>query len=158
MPSKLFIRRALAVTAALAVAAAATVAAMLGPAVARAHSSPTVAMRNTEAGRILVTGNGHTLYAFARDGRNRDRCAAISGCTSVWPVLTVHGRPTAGAGVRRGLLSTISLPGGRHQVTYAGHPLYGYASDDSPGDTDYVGVSQFGGTWFALRASGALVK
>jgi predicted lipoprotein with Yx(FWY)xxD motif len=160
MPSVLSRRRTIALAAAFAVIAAATavLASTLAPSMAGARPSPTVALRSTGLGRILVTGSGRTLYAFAHDGRNRDRCVSISGCTGVWPTLTVRGGPHAGAGVRGSLLSTIRLSNGRHQVTYAGHPLYSYVADSGPGQTSYVGVSQFGGTWLALRASGATVR
>ena len=60
--------------------------------------------------------------------------------------------------MRRSLLGTIKLPNGARQVTYAGHPLYTYIGDSGPGDTSYVGVSQFGGRWFALTAAGHIVK
>ena len=62
--------------------------------------------------------------------------------------------PTGGSGVKASLLSTTS---GR-QVTYAGHPLYTYTGDSGPGKTSYVGVKAFGGTWYAINASGGTVK
>ncbi len=61
-------------------------------------------------------------------------------------------------GIKRGLIGTIKLASGVKQVTYAGHPLYTYIGDSGPGDTSYVGFSQFGGTWFALNAAGHAVK
>jgi hypothetical protein len=44
------------------------------------------------------------------------------------------------------------------QVTYAGHPLYTYSGDGFKGSTDYIGISEFGGVWTGLRASGAMVR
>jgi predicted lipoprotein with Yx(FWY)xxD motif len=58
------------------------------------------------------------------------------------------------AGVKASLLSTTS----GHQVTYAGHPLYTYSGDSGPGDTSYVGAKSFGGTWYAINASGGTVR
>jgi predicted lipoprotein with Yx(FWY)xxD motif len=112
-----------------------------------------VGIRHTRRGDLLVNGHGFTLYIFARDRRNHDRCVQISGCRGIWPLDTTHGRPVAGPGVKRSLLGTIRV-GRTTQVTYAGHPLYTYAEDFGPGQTFYVGVSQFGGRWFGLRASG----
>jgi predicted lipoprotein with Yx(FWY)xxD motif len=60
--------------------------------------------------------------------------------------------------VKASSLSTIKLPGGASQVTYAGHPLYLYSGDSGPGETDYVGVSAFGGDWDAINAAGHAVK
>lgn len=39
--------------------------------------------------------------------------------------------------------------------TYAGHPLYTYAEDKSPGDATGNDIDSFGGEWYALTPSGA---
>lgn len=117
-----------------------------------------VQIRHTAAGNILANGSGFTLYVFTRDARKHDSCIAISGCAGVWPVLKASGRPAAGPGVKRSLLGTIMLPNGARQVTYAGHPLYRYVGDSGPGQTEYVGFSQFGGRWYAINAAGRVVK
>jgi predicted lipoprotein with Yx(FWY)xxD motif len=44
---------------------------------------------------------------------------------------------------------------GSSQVTYGGRPLYYFAGDAKPGDTNGQGV---GGLWFAVTADGELVK
>ena len=122
-----------------------------------ASASTTISLRSTRLGKILVASNGHTLYAFSRDGRNRDRCAMVGGCTGVWPIAAAHGKLRVGRGVKASLLRTIKV-GRVSQVTYAGHPLYTYTADSGPGQTSYVGVSQFGGSWPALSSTGRLVK
>jgi predicted lipoprotein with Yx(FWY)xxD motif len=143
---------------AVALAGAASVAtvasAQTSPPAAHSSSAATVQLRRTSLGSILVNGSGRTLYEFTRDHANKSSCAAISGCSAVWPSLKASGRPTAGSGVKASLLSTTT----GHQVTYAGHPLYTYNGDSGPGKTSYVGVKQFGGTWYALNASGGTVK
>lgn len=150
---------AIAALAALAlVAIAAPVLAAPSRARARAASGPaTIQLRRTSKGMILVDGRGFTVYAFSHDSRNRDTCLAISGCQSFWPPIRTSGRPHAGRGVRSSLLGTIRIHGGL-QVTYAGHALYGYTGDSSPGSTSYIGVSAFHGVWSALRSTGALVR
>ncbi len=85
---------------------------------AGAKSRPTVKLAQSSLGKILVSGSGRTLYAFTRDGRNTDRCMSISGCTSVWPILTSAKKPTVGPGVKASLLSSIKLP---HRSGPAGH-------------------------------------
>jgi predicted lipoprotein with Yx(FWY)xxD motif len=137
-------------------ASAATVASAQRTNLPAAHSSraATVQLRHTSLGSILVSSSGHTLYEFTRDHANRSSCAVISGCSAVWPSLKASGRPTAGSGIKASLLSTTS----GNQVTYAGHPLYTYSGDSGPGNTSYVGVKQFGGTWYAINASGGTVK
>lgn len=125
---------------------------------ASAASGATVKLIHTSAGKILANSRGFTLYMFTADRRNSDRCIKRRGCASVWPPLTVKGRPIAGSGLRRSLLGTIRLPGGRHQVTYGGHPLYRYTGDGSPARTDYIGATSFGGRWLGVNAAGKAVR
>jgi predicted lipoprotein with Yx(FWY)xxD motif len=140
---------------ALAGAASAATVASAQRSLPAAHSSraATVQLRHTSLGSILVSSSGRTLYEFTRDHANKNSCAGISGCSTVWPSLKASGKPTAGAGIKASLLSSH---GG--QVTYAGHPLYTYSGDSGPGKTSYVGVKEFGGTWYAINASGGTVK
>ena len=114
-----------------------------------------VSLRKTPLGMILVNGRGRTLYAFTRDGKNKDRCITTSGCTSTWLVLTSTGKPKARPGVKSSKLSTIKLSNGSRQVTYAGHPLYYFIQDKKPGDTTGQGVNGFGALWWVLAPSGA---
>jgi len=137
-------------------ASAATIAsARGGQAVAHASRVTRVNVHRTGLGTILVSSSGATLYEFTRD-RGHNSCVKVSGCAEVWPALTSGGRPTAGSGVRASLLSTVKLPNGSQQVTYAGHPLYIYASE--PKGTSYVGVNAFGGSWDAINGAGHAVK
>jgi predicted lipoprotein with Yx(FWY)xxD motif len=141
---------------ALASTASAATVASAHPSVPTAHSSraATVVLRHTNLGSILVSSSGRTLYEFTRDRPNKSSCAAISGCAAVWPPLKTSGRPKAGSGIDASLLSSTS----GKQVTYAGRPLYTYSGDSGPGETSYVGAKQFGGTWYAINASGGAVK
>ena len=118
----------------------------------------TIELRSTSLGKALTTGSGFTVYVFTRDRRNRDSCVKVSGCTGTWPVIRTSARPRAGKGVRASLLGTITLAHGVKQVTYAGHPLYGYVGDTGPGQTDYVGTPEFGGTWYAISAAGKVIR
>jgi predicted lipoprotein with Yx(FWY)xxD motif len=145
-------RKLVSLLAALAIVAAVPVA------LAEAHVSHVdLKLRKTSAGTILVDGRGFTLYAFTLDRRNHDACAHIPRCLAVWPVLSVTGRPTAGPGVRRSLIATITVKG-KKQVTYAGHPLYRYIADTAPGQTYYINILQFHGRWPAVNAAGQEVK
>jgi predicted lipoprotein with Yx(FWY)xxD motif len=121
---------------------------------ARSSSAATVQLRHTSLGSILVSSSGRTLYEFTKDHAGKNSCAAISGCSEVWPSLKTNGKPTAGSGIKASLLSSTS----GKQVTYAGHPLYTYSGDSGPGKTSYVGAKSFGGTWYAVNASGGTVK
>lgn len=120
----------------------------------RSSSTATVQLRHTNLGNILVSSSGRTLYEFTRDHSHKSSCAAIRGCSAIWPSLKASGRPTAGSGIKASLLSTTS----GNQVTYAGHPLYTYSGDHGPGKTSYVGAKEFGGMWYAINAAGGAVK
>jgi predicted lipoprotein with Yx(FWY)xxD motif len=147
-------RRALIVVSLAAVALLASTAAR---AWASGSTKPTVQIRQTAKGKILVDGRGFTLYVYSRDTRNHDACVHVSGCSSVWPVMKATGPLKAGSGVKSRLLGTIKL-GRTRQVTYAGHPLYHYIADSSPGQTDYVGQNVSGGFWYVLNAAGKVIK
>jgi predicted lipoprotein with Yx(FWY)xxD motif len=133
--------------------------ASLTAALASASGSGTkLQLRRTNVGTILVNSGGFTIYAFTRDARNKDNCANVSGCLSVWPPVTTSGKVIAARGVNSRLIGTITLKTGVKQITYAGHPLYTYIADSGPGQTFYVNVSQFGGRWPALNAAANEVK
>jgi len=149
---------ALAAVAVSAGAAAPVLANVHGSSDARAASAATIKLGRTNAGQLVETASGLTLYTFSRDGRERDTCLGVSGCASVWPPYTVTGNLTAGSGVKRALLGSINIGHARHQVTYAGHPLYLYAGDSTQGDTGYLGFTSFGGTWLGIGASGQSVR
>jgi predicted lipoprotein with Yx(FWY)xxD motif len=142
----------------IAALAAVTVAA-LATGMAGAHTSAAkLQLRKTDVGTILVNGRGFTIYAFTKDGRNRDACASVSGCLKVWPIVGGSAKPVLGPGVKRSLLGSITIKGGARQLTYAAHPLYTYVADSGPGETSYVNFLQFGGRWPALNAAGREVK
>ncbi len=104
-------------------------------------------------GKVLVDHSGATLYRYTPDGTGKSTC--IGGCAAVWPPLTLPAGTTtvaAGAGIPAGDLGTITRSDGTHQVTYKGMPLYTYAADTSPGETNGQGV---GGTWYVVSVSGA---
>jgi predicted lipoprotein with Yx(FWY)xxD motif len=128
------------------------------PSTAHGARAAKVQLRKTSAGKILVDARGFTLYRFTRDSRNKDTCVMVSECSQIWPPLTTGGRPTAGSGVKGSLLSTIKLPNGRKQVTYAGWPLYLYQPSSERGETSYIGFEAFGGKWDAVSSAGKLVK
>jgi predicted lipoprotein with Yx(FWY)xxD motif len=138
---------------ALASAASAATVASAQTSLPAAHSSATatVQLRHTSLGSILVSSSGRTLYEFSKDRGNKNSCAAISGCSEVWPSLKASGRPTAGAGIKASLLSTTS----GHQVTYAGHPLYTYSGLRRRGE---VGAEDFKSLRYRSSASRGLAQ
>ena len=97
-------------------------------------------MASTIGGQtILVAGsNGMTVYTFTKDTAGSGQSACTGTCLTKWPALTVASgtTPAAGSGVT-GQLGTITRSDdGSLQVTYNGLPLYFYAGDSAPGDTN----------------------
>ncbi|MDQ6807279.1 MAG: hypothetical protein M3065_20515 [Actinomycetota bacterium] len=114
--------------------------------------APTVALRTTHLGKVLVVGSsGHALYIFTHDAKNKSNCTG--SCASVWPPLSVTGKPSAGPGVSASQLGEIKRGQG-HQVTYAGHPLYTFARDTAAGQASGQGVDSF----YVVSPSGSAIK
>ena len=103
-------------------------------------------------GKILVDGNGMTLYVFTKDGPDQSNCTG--GCLKVWPPLLTQGSPVAGTGVDASLLGTAKLADGTMIVTYNKMPLYRYASDAKAGDTLGQGVNN---VWYTVSPDGNAV-
>jgi predicted lipoprotein with Yx(FWY)xxD motif len=106
-------------------------------------------------GRILFDGRGYALYGFTRDPRGRSLCSGA--CARAWPPFVVKSSPRAGSGVAGARLGTTRRADGSRQVTYAGRPLYYYVGDRKPGQILCQNVTEFGGVWRVVRASGRLV-
>jgi predicted lipoprotein with Yx(FWY)xxD motif len=121
-----------------------------------AGSHPTVSLRKTKLGSILVNSSGHTLYLFEKDRNGRSACTGT--CASFWPPLLRHGKPTVGPGVKASLLGTTRRRNGSLQVTYNRHPLYAYSLDKAAGQTKGEGLFAFGAKWYAVSARGTAVR
>ena len=117
------------------------------------NSTAEVKLGDTGLGSILVGSDGHTLYLFEQDtGGDASTCSG--DCAAAWPPLTTKGKPKAGSGVDAAKLSTFKRDDGTTQVAYNGHPLYYYAEDEAPGDTNGNESDEFGAEWYALTAAG----
>jgi predicted lipoprotein with Yx(FWY)xxD motif len=114
-----------------------------GPAKAQSATTVLVAQDPT-LGPILTDPNGMTLYVFMRDTPAMSNCSGQ--CATTWPPFQPGmGDLTLPDGVG-GTLATITRDDGTQQVTYNDMPLYYFARDMMPGDTNGQGV---GGVWFA---------
>jgi predicted lipoprotein with Yx(FWY)xxD motif len=115
------------------------------------REAPAASLRvaETRLGRILVTGEGRTLYLYIKDRGTTSACSAR--CARVWPPATVPGEPVAGPGVAAAKLSTTESVDHRRQLVYNGHPLYTLTADTGPGQINGQG---FEGTWFVVSPHG----
>ncbi len=105
-----------------------------------------------EPGTFLVDSSGRSLYLFEADKSSTSTCNGA--CAAAWPPLTTTGAPTAGTGVKANLLGTTKRDDGKMEVTYNGHPLYYFAGDSGPGQTNGQGVDGFGAEWYVVSPEG----
>lgn len=111
-----------------------------------------VSAQTTALGSILVDGQGRTIYQFANDKNNMSTCAAA--CAVNWPYVPApESLPTSPPGVTGKVGSTIRDDGHR-QLTVAGHPLYTFVGDSTPGQTNGQGLNLDGGLWTVVAPSG----
>ena len=139
----------------VAIVAGGTVAAVASNTTAAKAKSPTLKLRKTSYGKILVDKNGRTLYAFGHDKKNKSRCSG--DCATNWPPAGSPKKPTVGAGISKSKLKVIKRGDGSRQLSYNGHPLYRFIADGKPGDTNGENITAFGGTWDVVSKSGAIV-
>jgi predicted lipoprotein with Yx(FWY)xxD motif len=119
-------------------------------------AAATVGVASTPLGRIVVDGKGRTLYLFEKDTNRRSAC--YGQCATYWPPLLTHGKPAARAGAQQSLLGTTRRANGSEQVTYAGHPLYGFIQDRKAGQTTGEGSRAFGASWDVLSPAGQKIE
>jgi predicted lipoprotein with Yx(FWY)xxD motif len=111
-----------------------------------------IKVTDSELGKILTGPDGRTLYAFTNDKDGKSAC--YEQCAQAWPALTVTGDPSAGNGAEASLLGTTTRTDGGAQVTYKGMPLYFFARDSKPSDTNGQGVNK---VWWVVAPDGSLV-
>jgi len=114
--------------------------------------TPTLAVAESDLGSILVDGQGVTLYLFTSDTQGEPSTCS-GGCSASWPKFT--GEVAAGEGIDESLIGTVEDAEGGEQVTYDGWPLYYYAEDLAPGDTNAQGV---GGVRWVVAPDGTAIE
>ena len=122
---------------------------------ASSKASDTVIASHSGSGGMFLTDAGRSVYLWAADGMNKSNCSGA--CAGAWPPVTAAGKLTASGGVKPSDLGTIARSGGGKQVTYNGHPLYFFAGDSGPGQTNGQGSDSFGAKWWLVAPSGLKV-
>ena len=119
----------------------------------RTTAAPAAVAQVGTFGQVLVGANGNTLYAFTKDVDGVSTC--FDACAAAWPAVIVTPGFTPPAGVDPSLVTTVDRPDGSKQLKIGKWPLYFYAGDGGPGETNGQGV---GGVWFVEGADGTLIK
>ncbi|MEV6170752.1 SCO0930 family lipoprotein [Streptomyces sp. NPDC051954] len=111
-------------------------------------------------GEIVVDKNGHTVYRFLKDSPWPMKTACTGACLEKWPVIKpvdaadTKGIDLKGSGPTGQGYVVFDRPDGLKQQTIDCVPIYTFAGDKKPGDTNGQGV---GGTWYAIAPDGKAV-
>jgi predicted lipoprotein with Yx(FWY)xxD motif len=122
------------------------------PATTVAPAAATITVAKTSLGNVLADAQGRTLYAFTKDVDGTPTCT--DACAKAWPPATVSGDASAAPGITAAV-TVIDAPGGGKMMKVGKWPVYRFAGDAAPGDTNGQGS---GGSWFVIGADGKLVK
>jgi len=120
------------------------------PAAAQAAGVALAAVDSPALGKILTDASGMTLYRFDEDTAKPPKSNCDGECAAAWPPVLATSDEVQADGVE-GEIGTVARSDGDLQVTVAGWPLYRYAGDAKPGDTNGQGA---GGRWFAATPQG----
>jgi predicted lipoprotein with Yx(FWY)xxD motif len=106
-----------------------------------------------DLGQILVDGEGRTLYLFKPDADGEPTC--YDDCAAAWPPLLAEGEITVGEGLDDSDFSTATRTDGGEQVKVGDWPLYYFANDAAPGDTNGQGLNE---VWYVVSPSGEAIE
>lgn len=113
--------------------------------------SSSIEVASTDLGEMLVDGDGNSLYLFIPDAQGDSTC--YDDCEANWPPLTDGAE--AGPDVDAALIGSTTRTDGSDQVTYNGWPLYYFAGDAAPGDTNGQGLND---VWFVVSPAGEPIR
>ena len=116
-----------------------------------ADAGAVIQVASTDLGDMVVDADGNSLYLFTPDEQGDSTC--YDQCETNWPPLV--GDVSAGEGLDAELLGSTTRTDGSEQVTYNGWPLYYFAGDAAPGETNGQGIS---GVWFVVSPAGDAVS
>lgn len=105
----------------------------------------------TDLGTILVDAEGFTLYVFTVDTNGQSAC--YDACADLWPA--VAGDSAISSDVDDSMFGMTTRDDGTEQLTVNDMPLYRYAPDISPGDTNGQGIND---VWYVVDASGSAIQ
>lgn len=119
-----------------------------------AEQSGSIHVSQTSLGKVLVDGDGMTVYLLTSDKPNQSNCN--STCLSAWPLVPAsQGQHAKGVTAK---VDHTAATSGTQIATVGGWPLYTYAQDAQPGDVTGEGIRSFGGVWYAVSPNGKPVK
>jgi predicted lipoprotein with Yx(FWY)xxD motif len=120
-----------------------------------AAGAVSIALADSTFGKIIVDGEGKTLYMFTPDEGGTPTC--YDQCAAAWPALKADDAAavTVGAGLDKSKLSIVDRTDGGKQVKYGEYPLYYFANDAKAGDVNGQGLNS---KWYVVGADGEPIK
>lgn len=109
--------------------------------------------KDPKLGEIVVDAKGMTVYRFKKDSAWPMKTACTGACLEKWPVVAPVDKNDTEGIIKKGFV-TFDRPDGIKQQTIDCWPIYTFAGDAKPGDTNGQGV---GGTWYAVAPDSKLV-
>jgi len=102
-----------------------------------------------ELGKVVVDGNGRTVYVFDKDTSGKSNCE--DDCLAKWPAVpAAEGTPQLD-GIDASLVGTVTRSDGSKQLSIDGLPVYLFAQDSKAGEAKGQAV---GGVWWVIGADG----
>lgn len=113
-----------------------------------------LAVTETDLGEVVVDAEGMVVYYFTNDEADSGVSACEGGCLEAWPPVLSDSETPEVEGVT-GEVGTIETPDGELQVTINGMPIYYFAEDEAPGDTNGQGVNE---VWYVVAPDGTMIQ
>ena len=117
--------------------------------VVRPDETIMIAQRST-LGLYLTDRMGNTLYYFAKDTPATSACTGA--CPAKWPPFYA-GTISAPSVLDPSAFGTVARADGRNQTAFMGMPLYYFANDTQPGETNGEG---FNNLWYVANITGTI--
>ncbi len=117
-----------------------------------------VQLAESDLGQILVDAEGMVLYGFVPDEEEGEP-TCYDDCAEAWPPLLVEDDDdddfTVGEGLDEADFSTAERTDDGTQLKIGTYPLYYFANDEAPGDTNGQGLND---VWLVVGADGELIR
>ena len=113
-------------------------------------------LRKTSLGRVIVDGQGRTLYRFLHDHGKKSTCSGA--CAAAWPPAAVKGKATVGKGLVEAVRREDPAPR-RHDPAGPTAATRSTASPATPppGPSRARGSTPSAARWFVVDAKGRVV-
>ncbi|MFD9333078.1 SCO0930 family lipoprotein [Streptomyces sp. NPDC060028] len=108
---------------------------------------------DAKLGKIVVDGEGRTLYRFDKDSAWPMKFGCLDACLDTWkPAAAVDKAKVSG--INSKLVGSVKRPDGTEQLTIDCWPVYLFTGDTAPGQTNGHNKQ---GLWFAVTDAGKKV-